>query len=207
MRYVNVSNQIKSYQIKSNRRGERTYYYLQLLFSVAKQVKMQIFYKAKNGKTVSLEINPEETMQQVTEKIQDKGGIRPCNISLTKINTRCHCGNFSLQEFLLADTSKEIDICLLSPDEADINEAKVQFTESEELTLPIINISDEDKLKQMKDDLLCNLSAELKNILAVNKIDTDINNRISYKKHIEVLQEQLDYLKGEIIEKNKIICN
>ena len=59
----------------------------------------------------------------------------------------------------------------------------------------------------MKDDLLCNLSAELKNILAVNKIDTDINNRISYKKHIEVLQEQLDYLKGEIIEKNKIICN
>ena len=80
-------------------------------------------------------------------------------------------------------------------------------TEIEETALSIINISDEDKLKQMKDDLLCNLSAELKNILAVNKIDTDINNRISYKKHIEVLQEQLDYLKGEIIEKNKTICN
>ena len=41
---------------------------------------MQIFYKAKNGKSVSLEINPEETMQQTTEKIQDKGGIRPCNV-------------------------------------------------------------------------------------------------------------------------------
>ena len=59
----------------------------------------------------------------------------------------------------------------------------------------------------MKDDLLCNLRAELKNMLAVNKVDTDLNNRISYKKHIEVLQEQLDYLKGDIIDKNKIICN
>ena len=66
---------------------------------MTKQVKMQIFYKANNGKTVSLEINPEETMQQITEKIQDKGGIRPCNVILTKIDTRCHCGNFSLQGF------------------------------------------------------------------------------------------------------------
>ena len=48
---------------------------------------MQMFYKAKNGKTISLEINPEETMQQITEKIQDKRGIRPCNVLLTKIDT------------------------------------------------------------------------------------------------------------------------
>ena len=67
---------------------------------MAKQVKMQIFYKAKNGKTVSLEINPEETMQQTTEKIQDKGGIRPGNVTPPKIDTCCHRGNFSLQEFL-----------------------------------------------------------------------------------------------------------
>ena len=72
------------------------------------------------------------------------------------------CGNFSLQEFLLEDISKEIDICLLSPNEADINEAKVESTKNEEPTLPIINISDEDKLKQRKDDLLCNLQAKLK---------------------------------------------
>ena len=43
---------------------------------------MQIFYETKDGKTVSLEVNPEENMQQVTEKIQDKGGIEPCNVSL-----------------------------------------------------------------------------------------------------------------------------
>ena len=110
---------------------------------------MQTFYKAKNEKTVSLEINPEETMQQVTENIQDKGGIGPCNVSFTKIGTRCHSENFSLQEFLLEDISQKIDICLLSLDETDVNEAKVEFTEIEEPALPIISILDEDKLKQM----------------------------------------------------------
>ena len=93
---------------------------------------------------------------------------------------------------------------MLSPDEANTNEAKVESTEIKEPALQTINISDEDKLKQMKDELL---GTELKNMLAVNKIDTDVNDRISYKRHIEVLQEQLDYLKGEIIEKNKITCN
>ena len=131
---------------------------------MVKQVKMQIFYKAKNKKTVSLEKNPEETMQQITEQIQDNGGIRPCNVILTKIVTRCHCGNFSLQEFLLEYISEEIDICLLSSDEADVNETMA--TETEEPALPVTNISDEDKRKQMNDGLLCNLWAELKNILA-----------------------------------------
>ena len=154
---------------------------------------MQIFYKAKNKKTVSLEKNPEETMQQITEQIQDNGGIRPCTVTLTKIVNRCHSGNFSLQEFLSEDISEEIDICLLS------------YLFSEEPALPVTNISDEDKRKQMNDGLLCDLWAELKNILAEDKTDTDANGGISYKKHIEVLQEQLDYLKGEIIEKNKII--
>ena len=96
---------------------------------------------------------------------------------------------------------------MLSPDEADINETKIKTTEIEEPGVPATNISDEDKLKQMKDDLLFNFWVEFKNILAENKIDTNANSGISYKEHIEVLQEQLDYLKGEIVEKNKIICN
>ena len=63
-------------------------------------------------------------------------------------------------------------------------------------------MSDEVKLKQLEDDLFCNLRAELKIMLAVNKIDTDLNNGISYKSHIEILQEQLEFFKVEIIEKN-----
>ena len=133
--------------------------------------------------------------------------MKPCNVILTKIDTRCHCGNLSLQEFLWEDISGEIDISFLSPGEADINETKIETTEIEEPGVPTSNISDEDKRKQIKDDLLCNFRLELKNILAEKKLDTNANSGISYKKHIEVLQEQLDYLKGEIVEKNKIICN
>ena len=168
---------------------------------------MQIFYKTNNGKTVILEINPEKTMQQITEKIQNKRGITLCNVSLIKIDTRSHCGNFSLQEFLFEDISEEVNICLLSPSEDYINETKMESTEIEEPAPPTTNISVEDKLKQMKDELLCTLQPELKNMLALNKIDTDVNNEISYKKHLEVLHEQLDCLKSEIIKKSKIICN
>ena len=79
--------------------------------------------------TVSLLIDPEEGMQQITENIQDKGGIRPCNVSLAKIDTLFHCENFSLPEFLSEGISEETGICLLSPDEADINEIKEESTE------------------------------------------------------------------------------
>ena len=91
---------------------------------------------------------------------------------------------------------------MFSPKEADINETKTEPTETEEPAVPTTNISDEHKLKQLKDDLLCNLRAELKNMLAVKKRNTDVNNEVSYKKHTEVLQEPLHYLKSEIIKKN-----
>ena len=101
--------------------------------------------------------------------------------------------NFSLQEFLLEDISEEIDTCLFSRDEADINETNLEFSETNETAFSTTNISEEGKLKQMKDDLLFDFRAELKNMMAVSRIDTNANNGISYKKHIEVLQEQLHY--------------
>ena len=52
----------------------------------------------------------------------------------------------------------------------------------------------EGKLKQLKDNLLFNLRAEVKHLLVVNEIDTDVNNGISYKNHIDILQERLDFL-------------
>ena len=46
---------------------------------------MQICYKAKSRKTAGMEINAEKSMQQVTEKNQDKGRIRPCNEVLLRL--------------------------------------------------------------------------------------------------------------------------
>ena len=75
--------------------------------------------------------------------------------------------------FLLEDVSEERDIFLLSPDEADIKETKLESSKIQNSTVPITNISDEDKFKQIKDDLICSLRAELKNMLEVNEIDAD----------------------------------
>lgn len=49
-------------------------------------------------------------MQQVTKTIQDKKGIGPCNVSLTKIDTRCNCENFTLQGFLVEEMLEETQI-------------------------------------------------------------------------------------------------
>ena len=44
-------------------------------------------------------------------------------------------------------------------------------------------------------------------MLALNTKDADIGNGTSYKKLTEILQGHLDIFKGDIIEKNKVICN
>ena len=49
--------------------------------------------------------------------------------------------------FLLEDVSEERDIFLLSPDEADIKETKLESSKIQNSTVPITNISDEDKFK------------------------------------------------------------
>ena len=142
---------------------------------------MQISYKAKSGKTASLEINTEKIMQQITEKNQGKIGIRPCNVSLPKIDTRFHCESFRLQQFLLEDISEEIDVRLLYPNKGNINESKVGSLEIQKSALPNTKMLDEYKLKQLKVDLLCNLRAELKNMLAESEIDTNVNIKTTLK--------------------------
>ena len=142
---------------------------------------MQICYKTKRRKIAGMEINAEKSMQQVTEKNQDKGRIRHCNESLTKIDTHCHCESFSLQQSLLEDILEEIDVCLLYPYEDSINERNAESLKIQKSDLPNTNTSDEEKLEQLKNDLFCNLRAERKTMLLVNEIDTNVNIKITLK--------------------------
>ena len=48
-------------------------------------------------------------MEQVTHKIQDKGGIKSCNVSLYMVNSLCNCRE-TVNELLLEDISAEIEI-------------------------------------------------------------------------------------------------
>ena len=52
---------------------------------------------------------PEDTVEQVTHKIQDKGGIKPCNVSLHMGDSLCKCEK-TVNQLLLEDISAEIEI-------------------------------------------------------------------------------------------------
>ena len=56
-----------------------------------------------------MDVLPEYTVEQVTHKIQDKGEIKPCNVSLHMIDSLCKCGK-TVNQLLLEDISAEIEI-------------------------------------------------------------------------------------------------
>ena len=70
---------------------------------------MEIYFQTGNGSFFGMKVLPEDTMEQVTHKIQDKGGIKPCNVSLCIVDSLCNCGK-TVNHLLLEDISSEIEV-------------------------------------------------------------------------------------------------
>ena len=76
------------------------------------ELNMKVYYRNSNKNVFTVDIIPDETMKEVASKIQDKGGLNPCHVSVTMVNNVCDCGK-RIEHFLLEslDNSIEIEIC------------------------------------------------------------------------------------------------
>ena len=79
---------------------------------------MKIHYRTKSGKLYLLNVEANTTMQEVTIKIQEQGGLQLSQVSLSMIKNSCESGH-DLTHFLLEDTSENIPIEVESGHEKD----------------------------------------------------------------------------------------
>ena len=80
---------------------------------------MKIHYRAKSGELYLLNVEPNTTMQEVTTKIQEQGGLQLSQVSLSMVKNSCKCGH-DLIHFLLEDSSENIPVEVESGHEKDI---------------------------------------------------------------------------------------
>ena len=70
---------------------------------------MKTYFETGNSSFFGMDALLEDTVEQVTYKIQDKGGIKRCNVSLYMIDSLFNCGK-TVNQLLLEDISAEIEI-------------------------------------------------------------------------------------------------
>ena len=87
---------------------------------------MKIYYRNRNKNILTVDVKPDETMKEVATKVQDKGGLKPCHVSVTVVNNICNCGK-RIEHFLLESLDNPIEIEIESELETE-NSMKDSFT-------------------------------------------------------------------------------
>ena len=155
---------------------------------------MKIHYRTKSGKLYLLNVEANTTMQEVTIKIQEQGGLQLSQVSLSMIKNSCKSGH-DLTHFLLEDTSENIPI------EVESGHEKDKTTDDYYTNL----LFDKTKLARLKDDIVSEIKTEIKTVIneKFDKIELMKHQDESSKEH--TLKKQLDSLRQDFLENNKLI--
>ena len=155
---------------------------------------MKIYYRTKSGEFYLLNVEPNTTMQEVTTKIQEQGGLQLSQVSLSMVKNSCKCGH-DLTHFLFEDTSENIPIEVGPGHEKD-------RTKDDYYTNLLF---EKTKLAGLKDDIVSEIKTEIKTVIneKFDKIELMKHQDESNKEH--TLKKQLDSLRQDFLEYNKLI--
>ena len=104
------------------------------------------------GYLLNVELNT--TMQEVTTKIQEQGGLHLSQVSLSMVENSCKCGH-DLTHFLLEDTSENIPI------EVESGHEKDRITDDYYTNL----LFEKTKIAKLKDDIVSEIKTEIKTVI------------------------------------------
>ena len=157
-------------------------------------VDMKVYYRKPSNNIFTMDKKPDETMKEVAAKMQFKGGLNPCHVSVNMVNNVCVCGK-RIKHLLLESLYNLIEIEIDSELEID------NFTED---SFTYVNrLYEKAKLKQVKNEVLGDLRNELKTTIE-NQFKESCNETSRHKQNngdfIALLKEEIQYLKGELME-------
>ena len=163
---------------------------------------MKNYFKAGNNSFFGIDVLPEDTMEQVTHKIQDKRGIKPYSVSLYMADSLCNCGK-TVNQLLLEDISAEIEIEYRPLEEND------KLLDNNDVSMPLNVLYEEAKQNHLIDEISKNLQLEVKGL--VEEQYTKINHEIKsmYDKNhgetIKDIEKEISYLKGELSNIDQLV--
>ena len=166
---------------------------------------MKIYFKTGNGSSFEMDALPENTMEQFTHKIQDNGGIKPCNISLYLVDSLFICGK-TVNQLLLEHISAEIEI------EYRPSVENNKLLDNTDVSVSHINfLYEEAKRNHLIDEISRNLQLKLKGVVAQQYTEIKHEIKSMYDNNhgvtIKDIEKEISYLKGELANTNQLLSN
>ena len=141
-----------------------------------------------------LNVEANTTMQEVTIKIQEQGGLQLSQVSLSMIKNSCKSGH-DLTHFLLEDTSENIPI------EVESGHEKDRITDDYYTNL----LFEKNKLAKLKDDIVSEIKTERKTVINAKFEKIELAKHQHENNKEQTLKKLLDSLRQDFLENNEII--